>query len=227
MASVGAIPIDFTQEDPVQKIMRDLPNGVRRSVDCCGFESVNSSLQTDRGVILRQAIAVTGQAGGIGVMGVYSGGKPTKGAPLETEEMASVSLPVAQMWIKGLSMRTGAFEGLKLAPALTSLICSGKARPEFIISSEIDIEQAPEFYKRFSDHQETKVLIRFNVPHGAELQADGVSNRSSMASDATSMMDGQESKAMERLRNKMAKVDAVIGRKAVHDQADRFADLGY
>lgn len=38
------------------------------------------------------------------------------------------------------------------------LVASGKARPESIVSREIGIEEAPEYYRRFSQRLESKVI---------------------------------------------------------------------
>ncbi|KAJ9313407.1 hypothetical protein DTO271D3_6270 [Paecilomyces variotii] len=50
---------------------------------------------------------------------------------------------------------------LEHAQALVDLVASERATPSFVVSSIIDIEQVPEYYRRFSDHREHKVVIRF------------------------------------------------------------------
>ena len=48
-----------------------------------------------------------------------------------------------------------------IAPKLIEMISKGKARPSFIVSSIIDVKEAPQFYERASQHLETKVVIKF------------------------------------------------------------------
>ncbi|EOD48286.1 putative alcohol dehydrogenase protein [Neofusicoccum parvum UCRNP2] len=123
-ASIGAVPINFRESDPVQQILAHEPNGVRRSVDCVGYESLNADLEIDRSIVVRNMVAVTGFQGGMGQVGAWFAGDNTTGAPLAGTVV-------------------------------------GQAHPSFIVSSEINIEQAPEYYSRFNDFLETKVVITF------------------------------------------------------------------
>lgn len=52
-ASIGAIPINFTESDPVEHILEHEPRGVRRSCDCVGFESLNNKLELEPGAVVR------------------------------------------------------------------------------------------------------------------------------------------------------------------------------
>lgn len=69
--SIGAIPIDFSKEDPVTTIMKLEPNGVDRSCDCVGFECVNYKGENVESTVITWAANVTRVGGGIGLIGVY------------------------------------------------------------------------------------------------------------------------------------------------------------
>ncbi|KAJ5982889.1 chaperonin 10-like protein [Penicillium waksmanii] len=56
--------IDFTKDDPVEKILEREPQGVRRSIDCVGFECVNSKLESEENLVLNNCIKVTEATGG-------------------------------------------------------------------------------------------------------------------------------------------------------------------
>ncbi|KAH0425418.1 alcohol dehydrogenase [Colletotrichum camelliae] len=160
--SIGAIPIDFSQEDPVGAILRQEPDGVTRSVDCVGFESVNATGEPHNGIVLENMVAVTAAYGGMGMGGVYNGGaNSTEGAPNAGTLPAEIPVPVASLWRKGLSVGSGIVLPLIQAPPLLDLIASGVAKPSFVVTAEIGIEEAPEYYRRYSDHLENKVVIRF------------------------------------------------------------------
>ena len=47
-------------------------------------------------------------------------------------------------------------------PALKKLIESGRAKPSFVFDKELRIEDAPEAYQEFSDHDFIKSVIRFD-----------------------------------------------------------------
>ncbi|KAK1656525.1 hypothetical protein BDP55DRAFT_688785, partial [Colletotrichum godetiae] len=80
-ASIGGIPINFADDDPVAQILASEPNGVMRAVDCVGMEALNSSLEMDESIITQQMVDVTHFKGGIGQLGVYSSQDDSPGAP--------------------------------------------------------------------------------------------------------------------------------------------------
>jgi threonine dehydrogenase-like Zn-dependent dehydrogenase len=69
--SIGAIPINFKDSDPVAQILKLEPNGVDRACDCVGFECVDGNGKNVENLIITQAIDVTRPLGGIGFIGVY------------------------------------------------------------------------------------------------------------------------------------------------------------
>ncbi|KAI1376959.1 GroES-like protein [Hypoxylon crocopeplum] len=147
-ASIGAIPINFNESDPVEQILAYEPDGVTRSVDCVGYEAVNAQGEIELGIVLRHMMGVTSDYGGIGVVGVYLGD-------------GQLSMSMSQFWGKALKMGSGIVLPLQHATELVQLISSGRASPSFIVSSTIGIEEAPEYYRRFDQHLETKVVIQF------------------------------------------------------------------
>lgn len=161
-ASVGAIPINFRASDPVEQILAHEPNGVDRVVDCVGYEAVNSELQPAEDIVLRQAVAVAAQGGGIGVVGAYvATGVNTTAAPRGATLSPTVPFDITDFFGKGLSMRSGGVNPQSLAPQLLPLVESGTVDLNFIVSNVIGIEDAPEYYARFNRHEESKVIIEF------------------------------------------------------------------
>lgn len=69
--SIGAIPINFNDGPADAQIMKLEPDGVDRSVDCVGFECVNSQGENDETLVVTQALNVTRPFGGFGLIGVY------------------------------------------------------------------------------------------------------------------------------------------------------------
>ena len=70
-------------------------------------------------------------------------------------------LDVSALFSKGLIFHLGYVDARELAPQLIQLIATGRAKPSYIVSSEINITQAPEYYLRFSNWEESKFVIRF------------------------------------------------------------------
>jgi threonine dehydrogenase-like Zn-dependent dehydrogenase len=146
-ASIGAIPINFRDSDAVEQILAREPEGVRRTVEAVGYEAVNAAGDVDPSITLRNMVNVTARRGGMGILGVFN------------DTMTDFS--IGQVWQKGISTNGAIVLPLQIASELVPLITSGKAHPSFIVSSIINIEDAPEYYARFERHEESKVVIRF------------------------------------------------------------------
>ena len=144
--SIGAIPINFAESDPVEQILAQEPGGVMRSVEAVGYEAENATGQIDSSITLRQALNVTALRGGIGIVGLFSEGLN--------------DFDIGQAFEKSIAVNGGVVLPLQVASELVPLVRSDKAKPSFIISSIINIEEAPEYYARFSGREETKVVIR-------------------------------------------------------------------
>ncbi|KAF2124266.1 GroES-like protein [Dothidotthia symphoricarpi CBS 119687] len=145
-ASIGAIPINFRDSDPVEQILAREPGGVRRTVEAVGFEAVNATGQTDSSITLRNMVNVTAAKGGMGVLGVFPEGIN--------------NFDIGLAYQKQVNVHGGVVIPLEVASEILPLIISGRAKPSFIVSSIIGIEEVPEYFARFSRHEETKVVIR-------------------------------------------------------------------
>ncbi|KAJ5669648.1 alcohol dehydrogenase [Penicillium macrosclerotiorum] len=161
-ASIGSIPIQFNASDPVQQILAREPNGVTRALDCVGFEAVDAAGERADGIVPSHLISVAADLGGIAIAGVYTGGEnSTRGAPNAGTVPAMVPVSVSHLWSKALTVGSGIVLPLEHAQPLVDLVASNRASPSFVVSSIIDIEEAPEYYRRYSEHLEHKVVIRF------------------------------------------------------------------
>lgn len=148
-AAHGGIPINFVAEDPVEALLRLEPGGVTRVVDCVGWEAEDAQGNVNSSIVLHQAGQVVAPQGGIGVVGVYGAGNQTQAVDLRP------------LFMGGFSVRGGVSAPLDLGTEMLNLIAAGKVHPGSIVSAVINIEQAPEYYARFSRRQETKVVIEF------------------------------------------------------------------
>jgi threonine dehydrogenase-like Zn-dependent dehydrogenase len=121
--------------------------GVRRSVDAVGFEAETANGTVDASIVLREMVEVTAPGGGMGIVGLYN------------DTLSDFNIGGA--YVKQIAINGGIVLPLQgVASELVPLITSGRAHPSFIVSSIIDIEEAPEYYARFSRREETKVVIR-------------------------------------------------------------------
>lgn len=161
-ASIGAIPINFSESDAVAQILEHEPQGVLRAIDAVGIEAVNADGEQDAEIVVQGAIAVTHVRGGIGQAGIWRAQDSSPGAPLGGSLSPSMDFPLSDFFSKRLSMQGGAVDVKLVASELVNLIASGAAKPGFIKTAEIGIEEVPEYYQRFDNHEEIKVYIHFD-----------------------------------------------------------------
>lgn len=171
--AIGAIPINFTSGNAAAQILKHDPKGVNRSCDCCGYECLNENLEPQQNAIFNDAVRVTSNGGGIGVVGVYLAQDKSAGRPNADLMAPTLSFPMTEFWGKSLSMKTGPVDTKLLSPRLVELVKSGRAKLGFIVSSVIGIEEAPQAYEKINEGKETKVVIRFPWMQGEE---DDLSN---------------------------------------------------
>jgi glutathione-independent formaldehyde dehydrogenase len=71
--------------------------------------------------------------------------------------------PLGVLWGKGLTVGTDQTPVKRYNLALRNLILGGRAKPGFIVSHHIPIDQAPAAYEKFDKKAEgyTKVVITF------------------------------------------------------------------
>ncbi|KAH6988532.1 hypothetical protein EDB80DRAFT_589138 [Ilyonectria destructans] len=172
-AGIGAMPINFTRGGKASdQILALRPGGVKRAVDCVGEVCLNDQLKPQQDYIIREAIRMTSAGGGVGIAGVYmsaltNDGKGTD-AGTKLGLKAEISFPIAEAWLKGLRVQGGLVNIKANVPGIVELINNGRARPGFIFSNEYNLDDAPLAYRRFEQHEETKVVLK-----GNRKQADG------------------------------------------------------
>jgi glutathione-independent formaldehyde dehydrogenase len=175
--SIGAVPIDFTEGDPVQQIKERRKenavvkgslhpemklDGVECGIDAVGYQAYGRQDPEgyDPAQVLSDLVNVVNPAGHLGIVGAYMPQDP-KGRN-EQERKGILTIPFGLLWSKGLSMQTGQASVKNFHAPLRDLIVAGKAEPSFIVSDRVNIDEAPEAYAQFDKRDEvTKAVIRF------------------------------------------------------------------
>lgn len=160
---IGCTPIDFSKGDAVDQIIKANDGMVDRSVDAVGYQAVTTSGDKEQpNIVLENMIKVTRACGGLGIPGLYVPSDP--GAPDESSSKGMISLSFGKLFEKGLSLKTGQCNVKAYNRQLRDLIISGRAKPSFVVSHEIGIEDAEVAYEKFDKRIDgyTKVLIHPN-----------------------------------------------------------------
>lgn len=87
---------------------------------------------------------------------------PGQGAPTPDTKNGILPLPFGLMFAKGISMGMGPVAPNSLQEPLRRLIESGVARPSFVFGKGFKVNEAPQAFRQFSNHEILKPFIRFD-----------------------------------------------------------------
>jgi len=157
---IGAIPIDFSKGDPVQQI-RDMRHGdgVDKGIDAVGYQAVAQGKEAPS-TVLDSLIMIVNPTGQLGIPGLYVPSDPGGIDPHAKE--GRLLIPFGKLFEKGLSLGTGQCNVKKYNAYLRDMIIAGRAKPSFIVSNEVSLDQAPMAYEKFDKRVEgyTKVILK-------------------------------------------------------------------
>ncbi|MBQ0925078.1 glutathione-independent formaldehyde dehydrogenase [Saccharopolyspora endophytica] len=158
---MGAIPIDFSQGDPVQMI-KDQTNGegTDKGVDAVGYQAqTGDASKEEPAIVLNSLIETVRPTGRLGVPGLYVPADP--GGPSEEAKKGRLLVSIGRMFEKGQVVGTGQCNVKRYNRQLRDMIISGRAKPSFVVSHELSLDDAPDAYSKFDQRIEgyTKVVL--------------------------------------------------------------------
>lgn len=159
----GAIAIDDSKDDPVERVMQlTLGEGADRGCECVGYQAHEPRGNEEPFEVMNKLVQSVKATGSLGVVGVFMPEDPGSRDPLARK--GQIAFDFGEFWSKGLRMGTGQTSVKKYNRHLCKLIELGKATPSFIVSHELSLEEAPDAYKHFDAREPgwTKVVLR---PH--------------------------------------------------------------
>ena len=158
---MGAIPIDFSQGDPVQMIKdRTDGEGTDKGVDAVGYQAqVGDASKEEPAIVLNSLIETVRPTGRLGVPGLYVPADP--GGPSEEAKKGMLLVSIGRMFEKGQVVGTGQCNVKRYNRQLRDMIISGRAKPSFVVSHELSLDDAPDAYSKFDQRIEgyTKVVL--------------------------------------------------------------------
>ena len=158
---IGAIAIDDTEGKGVDRIL-ELTNGkgADRGCECVGYQCCNMHRQEVPNLTMNNLVKTVKATGGIGVIGVFIPEDP--GAKDKLAKEGKLAFDFGKFWIKGQKVATGQANVKAYNRKLCNLIEAGKAKPSWIISHELPLDQAPDAYKNFDERKDgwTKVVLK-------------------------------------------------------------------
>ncbi|MGY0068940.1 glutathione-independent formaldehyde dehydrogenase [Streptomyces sp. QTS137] len=160
---IGAVPVDFSEGDPVEQI-KDQTGGVGtdKGVDAVGYQATATSqgeTHEEPATVLNSLVGTVRPTGALGVPGLYVPADP--GAPDEQAKQGMLLVAIGKLFEKGLRVGTGQCNVKRYNRQLRDMIIEGRAKPSFVVSHELGIDQAPSAYDKFDKRIEgyTKVVL--------------------------------------------------------------------
>jgi glutathione-independent formaldehyde dehydrogenase len=159
---IGASPVNFRDGDPAEQIRDQLGGeGADKGVDAVGYQAhARDDNREEPALVLNALVDTVRATGRLGVPGLYVPSDP--GGVSQDASRGMLLLSVGRLFEKGLRMGTGQCNVKRYNRQLRDLIIAGRARPSFVVSHELPLDQAPAAYQKFDQRVEgyTKVLLK-------------------------------------------------------------------
>jgi threonine dehydrogenase-like Zn-dependent dehydrogenase len=168
--------LNFSDQDVFEKL-KSMTGGMGPDacIDAVGLEAHASSIDalydrakaamylgTDRPHALRQAIYSCRKGGTVSVPGVYGGFLD--------------KFPFGSAFSKGLTLKMGQTHVHRYMKQLLELIELGQINPSFVITHRLSLDEAPEAYKTFKQHNDgcIKVVLKPELHASSNGNGNGV-----------------------------------------------------
>ncbi|WP_327045562.1 glutathione-independent formaldehyde dehydrogenase [Microbispora sp. NBC_01189] len=162
---IGAIAIDDSVSSPVEQVLELTEGmGADRGCECVGFQAHDAEGSERPSMTLNNLVKSVKFTGCIAVVGLFVPTDPSGGDALYRR--GAVAIDYGTFWSKGQTMSTGQCNVKTYNRQLCALIHEVGARPSWIVSHDLDLDDAPEAYARFDarDRGWTKVVLHPGKP---------------------------------------------------------------
>ncbi len=157
---IGAITLDDSKGSLVEHVMELTDGqGADRGCECVGYQCHDPAGHEVPNMTMNDLVACVRPTGGIGIVGVFVPEDP-KGAD-KLAKKGQIAFDLGKFFEKGLHMGSGQANVKAYNRSLSNLIHMGKARPSWIVSHELSLDEAPGAYEKFDCRRDgwTKVIL--------------------------------------------------------------------
>lgn len=158
---IGAIAVNYAASDAVEQILHHTEGeGADKGCECVGYQAHDPQGEEQPNITMNNLVGSVRATGTIGVVGVFVPEDPK--AKDKLEKKGQIAFDWGKFWMKGLRLGTGQANVKAYNRQLCELIRIGKAKPSFIVSHEVPLEEAPQAYKKFDAREKgwTKVILK-------------------------------------------------------------------
>jgi threonine dehydrogenase-like Zn-dependent dehydrogenase len=159
--SIGAIPIDDSKESPVDQILELTDgDGADKGCECVGYQAHDPQGHEHPNLTMNNLVESVRPTGRIGVVGVFPSEDPKSRDSLAKK--GQIAFDIGKFFEKGLTMGSGQTNVKQYNRRLSCLIADGKAKPSFLVSHELPLDQAADAYEHFDKRENgwTKVVLK-------------------------------------------------------------------
>ncbi|GAB2961292.1 glutathione-independent formaldehyde dehydrogenase [Streptomyces pseudoechinosporeus] len=161
---IGAIPVNFADGNPVEQIKDQTEGeGTDKGIDAVGYQAqARGEDREEPATVLNSLVETVRPTGALGIPGLYVPSDP--GGPDEQAKQGMLLVAVGRLFEKGLRLGTGQCNVKRYNRQLRDMIIEGRARPGFVVSHELSLDEAPSAYEKFDKRVEgyTKVVLHPN-----------------------------------------------------------------
>ncbi|MDB6121731.1 MAG: zinc-binding dehydrogenase family protein [Pedosphaera sp.] len=157
---IGAIPIDDSKESHVEKVLELTDGeGADCGCECVGYQCHDPAGHEIPNMTMNDLVKSVRPTGGIGVVGVFVPEDP--GAADELAKKGKIAFDFGKFFEKGQHMGTGQANVKAYNRYLRDLIHEDRAKPSWIVSHELPLDEAADGYKHFDAREKgwTKVIL--------------------------------------------------------------------
>ncbi len=158
---IGAIAIDDSKEDPIERVM-ELTDGIGadKGCECVGWQAHDPDGDEHPNDTMNKLVDSVRATGVLGVVGVFP--PEDKKSPDPLMKKGKLAFDFGNFFSKGLRLGCGQANVKRYNRQLRDLIHSGRAKPSFLISHRLDLDEAPEAYSHFDKRENgwTKVVLK-------------------------------------------------------------------
>jgi threonine dehydrogenase-like Zn-dependent dehydrogenase len=157
---IGAIAVDDSRGSHLDEILELTDGeGADRGCECVGYQCHDPAGREIPNMTMNDLVKSVRATGGLGVVGVFVSEDPK--AEDDLEKQGQIAFDFGKFFEKGLHMGTGQTNVKAYNRYLAELIYNERAKPSWIVSHEIGLDEAPDAYKHFDAREEgwTKVVL--------------------------------------------------------------------
>src|ERR1017187_6751736 len=158
---IGVIPIDDSKHSPVEQVLELTDGqGADKGCECVGYQAHDPQGHEHSSMTMDSLVKSVRATGLLGVVGVFVPLDP--GAADKLSKQGKVAFNYGEFWSKGQRIGTGQANVKLYNRQLRDLIHAGKAKPSFIVSHTLPLDEAAQGYKHFDARENgwTKVVLK-------------------------------------------------------------------